>query len=178
MSTERGDAILARAVQALAEIEAASETPSRVEAAVMAQWDASRRSRAKADLSRRSGAKADRSRTSRFVRGAATTAAGVTLVAGLVWQQGAFESTAAPTSPAPQPGLANQDAGARYQTVAVVGGPLQVNEPIRVVRMRVAWSVLSELGISSAARADTVDIDVLVGEDGVARGVRVPISEL
>lgn len=167
MSTERRDATLARAVQALAEIEAASKTPSRVEAAVMAQWDASRRR-----------TKAGRSRTSRFVRGAATTAAGVTLVAGLVWQQGAFESTAAPTSPPPQPGLANQDDGARYQTVAVVGGPLQVNEPIRVVRMRVAWSVLSELGITSAARADTVDIDVLVGEDGVARGVRVPISEL
>jgi hypothetical protein len=167
MSSERRDARLARVVQDLAEIEAGIETPSRVETAVMARWDASR-----------SRAKADRSRTSRFVRGAATTAAGVTLVAGLVWQQGAFESTAAPTSPAPQPGLANQDAGARYQTVAVVGGPLQVNEPIRVVRMRVAWSVLSELGISSAARADTVDIDVLVGEDGVARGVRVPISEL
>lgn len=167
MSSERRDARLARVVQDLAEIEAAIETPSRVETAVMAQWDASRR-----------GTKNGRSRTSRFVRGAATTAAGVTLVAGLVWQQGAFESTAAPTSPAPQPGLANQDAGARYQTVAVVGGPLQVNEPIRVVRMRVAWSVLSELGISSAARADTVDIDVLVGEDGVARGVRVPISEL
>ena len=141
MSTERGDAILARAVQALAEIEAASETPSRVEAAVMAQWDTSR-----------SRAKADRSRTSRFVRGAATTAAGVTLVAGLVWQQGAFESTAVPTtSPAPA-GVPQDGAGARYQTVAVVGGPLQADEPIRVVRMRVAKSVLSELGISTASR--------------------------
>jgi hypothetical protein len=49
--------------------------------------------------------------------------------------------------------------------------------------MRVARSVLGELGIPSpaqrgAAPAATVDIDVLVGEDGVARGVRVPISEL
>ena len=79
MSSERRDARLARVVQDLAEIEAAIETPSRVETAVMAQWDASRRR-----------TKAGRSRTSRFVRGAATTAAGVTLVAGLVWQQGAF----------------------------------------------------------------------------------------
>lgn len=172
MSTERGNAILARAVQALAEIEAAIETPSRVEAAVMAQWDASRRR-----------TRADGSRTRRFVRGAATTAAGVTLVTGLVWQQGAFESTAVrTTSPAPA-GVPQDEAAARYQTVAVVGGPLQADEPIRVVRMRVARSVISELGISSTARADgvdanTVDIDVLVGEDGVARGVRVPISEL
>ena len=172
MSPERRDARLARVVQDLAEIEAASETPSRVETAVMAQWDASRR-----------GTKGSQSRTSRFVRGAATTAAGVTLVAGLVWQQGVFESTAEPTtSPAPA-GVPQDGAGARYQTVAVVGGPLQANEPIRVVRMRVARAVLNELGISSAARADsveanTVDIDVLVGEDGVARGVRVPISEL
>ena len=56
-------------------------------------------------------------------------------------------------------------------------------EPIRVVRMRVARSVLGELGIPSPAQQgaphlETVDIDVLVGEDGVARGVRVPISEL
>ena len=70
-----------------------------------------------------------------------------------------------------------------YTTVAVVGGPLMADEPIRVVRMRVARSVLGELGIPSpaqrgAAPAATVDIDVLVGEDGVARGVRVPISEL
>ena len=171
MSPERRDATLARAVQALAEIEAAIETPSHVETAVMAHWDASRQR-----------SEGDRSRTSRFVRGAATTAAGVTLVAGLAWQQGAYESTAVRSSPAPQPGLANQDAGARYQTVAVVGGPLHAGEPIRVVRMRVARSVLGELGISStradSAEANSVDIDVLVGEDGVARGVRVPISEL
>ena len=142
MSSERRHATLARAVQALAEIEAAIETPSRVQTAVMAHWDASRH-RAKGD------------RASRFVRGAATTAAGVTLVAGLAWQQGAYESTAVRTSPAPQPGLANQDAAARYQTVAVVGGPLHAGEPIRVVRMRVARSVLGELGISSASRADS-----------------------
>ena len=170
MSTERGDAILARAVQALAEIEAASETPSRVETAVMAKWDASRRDQAKAD----------RSRTSRFVRGAATTAAGITLVGALAWPRGASEP--ARTSPVPPSGVATETP-VGYTTVAVVGGPLQAGEPIRIVRMRVARSVLSELGISSASRADgaeanSVDIDVLVGEDGVARGVRVPISEL
>jgi hypothetical protein len=174
--SERDDTHLTQTLRALAEIEATIETPSRVEAAVMARWDAFHRSGAKADLSRRSSAKADRSRTSRFVRGAAT-AAGFTLVGALAWQRGAQEPAAVQTSS--QPGVTNQDAaGGRYQTVAVVGEPVMSGEPVRVVRMRVARSVLSELGIPSSAQADTVDIDVLVGEDGVARGVRVPISEL
>ena len=84
--SERDDTHLTQTLRALAEIEATIETPSRVEAAVMARWDAFHRSGAKADLSRRSSAKADRSRTSRFVRGAAT-AAGFTLVGALAWQR-------------------------------------------------------------------------------------------
>ena len=158
--SERDDTHLARTMQALAEAEATVETSSRVEAAVMAHWDASRRR----------GAKADRSRTSRIVRGTMTAAAGVTLVGALVWQRGTNDTASVP-------------AGRGYTTVAVVGGPLMADEPIRVVRMRVGRSVLGELGIPSpaqqgAARMETVDIEVLVGEDGVARGVRVPISEL
>jgi hypothetical protein len=169
--SERDDTHLTRTMKALAEIEASVETPARVEAAVMARWDASRGSGTKADLSRRSNAKADRSRTSRVVRGTMTAAAGVTLVGALVWQQrGANETAGVPTGPG-------------YTTVAVVGGPLMAGEPIRVVRMRVERSVLGELGIPSpasheAAHVETVDIEVLVGEDGVARGVRVPITEL
>ena len=175
--SERNDTHLTQTLQALAEIEATIETPSRVEAAVMARWDASRRSGAKADLSRRSSAKADRSRTSRFVRGAAT-AAGFTLVGALAWQRvTSGPESAVATSPAPRADVAIRD-GVRYTTVVVVGGPLQAEEPIRVVRMRVARSTLSDLGVSSTGQAETVDIDVLVGEDGVARGVRVPISEL
>jgi hypothetical protein len=165
--SERDDTHLTQTLQALAEIEATIETPSRVEAAVMARWDASRRS----------GSKADLSRTSRFVRGAAT-AAGFTLVGALAWQRVASgPESAVATSPAPRADVAIRD-GVRYTTVAVVGGPLQAEEPIRVVRMRVARSALSDLGVSSTGQAETVDIDVLVGEDGVARGVRVPISEL
>jgi hypothetical protein len=154
---ELDDTPLARTMKALAEIEAAIETPPRVEAAVMAQWDA-RRSRTTARL-----------RTSRVVRGTMTAAAGITLVGALVSQRSVNETASAP-----------DDGG--YQTVAVVGGPLMANEPIRVVRMRVERSALGELGIPSPARqgpahTQTVDIDVLVGEDGVARGVRVPIVE-
>jgi hypothetical protein len=166
---EHDDTILARALKDLADIEAATEAPSRIEAAVMAHWD------------RRSRAKADRARAVRFIRGAATTAAGITLVGALMWPRGANESAAVATPPMPAPDATAENL-TRYTTVAVVGGPLMADEPIRVVRMRVERSALGELGISSASRADgnndSVDIDVLVGEDGVARGVRVPIREL
>jgi hypothetical protein len=165
--SERYETHLTQTLQALAEIEATIDTPSHVEAAVMARWDASRRS----------GAKADLSRTSRFVRGAAT-AAGITLVGALAWQRMAGgPGTAVATSPAPRADVAVRD-GVRYTTVSVVGGPLQAEEPIRVVRMRVARAALGELGIPAAGQAETVDIEVLVGEDGVARGVRVPVTDL
>ena len=161
---ERHEARLARSLETLAEIEAATVTPARVEAALMAQWDAQR-------------ARPARSRTTRAVRGAAATAAGITLVGALAWQRSAHEPASVHETVRLKPDTTN------YTTVAVVGGPLMAGEPLRVVRMRVARSVLGELGIPSPARqgaahVETVDIDVLVGEDGVARGVRVPISEL
>jgi hypothetical protein len=172
--SERGDSRLERSLQMLAEIEAASETPSRVETAVLARWDTEHDPRLRT-----------RTRTRRMVRAATTMAAGVTLVGALVWQRGASDRTTRL-----KPDTTHTDAvrlksdttpESEYTTVAVVGGPLIAGEQIRVVRMRVARSVLGELGIPSPAQQgapQTVDIDVLVGEDGVARGVRVPISEL
>jgi len=181
--SERRDARLAQSLRILAEIEAASETPARVKAAVMARWETERDPRHRT-----------RTRTRRIVRVATTVAAGITFVSVLAWQHG----TSSPVRLKPdttrtvrlKPDTTNAvqlkpdttNADANYTTVAVVGGPLMANEPIRVVRMRVARSVLGELGIPSSqrgtAQVETVDIDVLVGEDGVARGVRVPISEL
>jgi hypothetical protein len=156
MNHSERDARLARSLQMLAEVEAEIETPKRVETAVMARWDAAHAPQAG-------------SRRGRLVRGTVTAAAGITLVGALAWQRAAHETDTAP---------ATDD----YTTVAVVGGPLMADEPIRVVRMRVARSVLGELGIPSPARqgtqVETVDIDVLVGEDGVARGVRVPVRDL
>jgi hypothetical protein len=151
---------LARSLRTLAKIEASTETPSRVETAVMARWDATQARRA-------------RSPTTRVVRGAAATAAGITLVGALAWQQSTNEPASARDPVRLKPDTTNE-----FTTVAVVGGPLMAGEAIRVVRMRVARSVLGELGVPSSTQSETVDIDVLVGEDGVARGVRVPISEL
>ena len=160
--SERSQERLARSLQMLAEIEAGSETPSRVESVVMARWDAVQKRRVP-------------SRTRRVVRVATAMAAGITIFGALAWQRNTVDETVRL-----KPDTTTES---QYTTVAVVGGPLMADEPIRVVRMRVARSVLGELGIPSpaqrgAAQAATVDIDVLVGEDGVARGVRVPISEL
>jgi len=160
--SERSQERLARSLQMLAEIEAGSETPSRVESVVMARWDAVQKRRVP-------------SRTRRVVRVATAMAAGITIFGALAWQRNTVDETVRL-----KPDTTTES---QYTTVAVVGGPLMADEPIRVVRMRVARSVLGELGIPSpaqrgAAPAATVDIDVLVGEDGVARGVRVPISEL
>ena len=60
-------------------------------------------------------------------------------------------------------------------TVLLIGEPLMTGESIRVVRMRVPRSALSAFGVRpvAAARADNVDLDVVVGEDGVARAIRV-----
>lgn len=164
--SERGHARLTRSLQMLAEIETASETSSRVETAIMARWDTEHDPRRRA-----------RSTTRRIARVATTVAAGITIVGALAWQRTGDQGAG------PTPGATTTPNSRAYTTVAVVGGPLMADEPVRVVRMRVARSVLGELGVPSpaqrgAAPAETVDIDVLVGEDGVARGVRVPISEL
>jgi hypothetical protein len=180
---ERSQERLARSLQMLADIESGSTTPSRVETTVMARWDARQTKRGP-------------SRARRAMRVATTMAAGITIIGALAWERytavrlppslvpsfgGPGKPDATPTPITPSTVRLKPDT--TYTTVAVVGGPLMNDEPIRVVRMRVARSVLGELGIPSPsqrgkAQPETVDIEVLVGEDGVARGVRVPISEL
>jgi hypothetical protein len=60
----------------------------------------------------------------------------------------------------------------------LVGAPILAGEPVRVVRMRVPASTLTTLGVRSLAGefADAVDVDVIVGEDGVARAIRLGMS--
>ena len=168
--SERSQERLAQSLQMLAEIEAGNETPSRVETVVMARWDAMQKRRVP-------------SRTKRVVRVATAMAAGITIFGALAWHNLTVRLKPDTTVGDDVVSGFSRTNSDQYTTVAVVGGPLMADEPIRVVRMRVARSVLGELGIPSpaqrgAAPAATVDIDVLVGEDGVARGVRVPISEL
>jgi len=56
--------------------------------------------------------------------------------------------------------------------VILVGEPVRDGEQIRLVRMRMPASALHTLGVTStAALQGDVDIDVIVGEDGVARAL-------
>jgi len=62
--------------------------------------------------------------------------------------------------------------GETSPTVILVGEPVRDGEQIRLVRMRMPASALHALGVTStAALGDDVDIDVIVGEDGVARAL-------
>jgi hypothetical protein len=59
-------------------------------------------------------------------------------------------------------------------TLIVIGQPIGDEERITVVRVRVAASSLEGLGVAtSRSAADTVDVELLVAEDGVTRGVRI-----
>ena len=57
----------------------------------------------------------------------------------------------------------------------LVGGPLLSNERLQVVRMRVDRDTLTSMGLRSVSSPDAamVDIEMLVGEDGVARALRL-----
>jgi hypothetical protein len=59
--------------------------------------------------------------------------------------------------------------------IVFVGGPVTAGEQVRIVRMRIARETLMSIGLRPLTWADddTVDVDMLIGEDGVARGLRV-----
>ena len=57
--------------------------------------------------------------------------------------------------------------------VILVGEPLLDGEQVRLVRMRMPASALHALGVTSTAAFSDVDVDVIVGEDGVARALRL-----
>jgi hypothetical protein len=58
--------------------------------------------------------------------------------------------------------------------VVLVGAPMVPGERMHVVRMRVARETLMSMGLRAIDGGETeaVDVEMLVGEDGVARGLR------
>jgi hypothetical protein len=88
----------------------------------------------------------------------------------------ALPAAATPLEPEPAPVRAaveeNVPASA---TMVVLGAPIGGDEPLRVVRARLAWSTLSGLGVRRPFMRgnELVNVDLIVGEDGVARAVRV-----
>jgi hypothetical protein len=180
------DTALTRALRALAEEEAGVETPPHIEAALMARFDDHQR-----------GRRLVRPRARMLVRGAATMAAGVTLFGAVMLERELAPVRIDPPHPptisfereraAMQRTSAEHDAMPAVEStkasrtieprsaVVLVGGPMASGELVQVVRMRVDRSALTALGITQSGSADTVEIDVLVGEDGVARGLRLPL---
>ena len=142
---------LAAALDELREAEARLEAPAHVEAAVLAAWDASQEARTLTGT--------------RLMRHAGAVAAAVLMTAGLGSLGLQLHRTGQPPS--------QSAAGGR--TLLVVGEPILQGEPVRVVRMRVPAATLTGLGVRPATgnAAAHVDVDVLVGEDGVARAIRV-----
>lgn len=147
MTSQHDD--LAALLDALRDAESGDAAPAHVEAAVMRAWDASRAQTPPARLSV----------LSQF----ASVAAGAVIAAGLTVLGGHLRSTtavraslAADTSP----------------TVILVGEPILDGEHVRLVRMRLPAATLHALGVRSTASATgDVDVDVVIGEDGVARGL-------
>jgi hypothetical protein len=140
-------------LKALNEAERRTSPPPHLEQRLMEAFDARRRE---------PGPRRERPVRQRFVVGAAL-AAGVTL--GVGGSIAYFHGGAAPVVPAQPVG----------ESVVFVLDPSGVQEAVRVVRIRVARSALESLGISTVAAQDSesVEVDILVGDDGVARGVRL-----
>lgn len=151
-SLRHDDHDLADALAELRRAEACIQTPLHVEAAVLAAWD-------------NAHALGTARRPRRLWREAGAVAAAVTIAVGLA-QLG--QQLRRATQPAPVPPSINR-------TLLLVGEPILQGEPVRMVRMRVPASTLTELGVRpvTGTPGEHIDVDVIVGEDGVARAIRV-----
>ena len=136
----------------LREDEAQVEVPAHVRSTVLAAWDPPSRRRRFGEAG-----------SPLFWRRAAALAAGVALTIGLTRLGAGLQVGIAPV------------AQASTATLHLVGEPIAEGEAVRVVRMSMAPAMLASLGIRSTAGdlAESVDVDVIVGEDGVARAIRV-----
>lgn len=155
---------LSRLLAGLRDAESATDVPAHVEDALLQAWDRTHAESGIGLLPTGFGS----GRRSRAVTGWLGVAAAVIITVGLTTlgerlRTEAARPTVADTS---EPG-----------TVVFVGAPILDNEPVRVVRMRLPASVLQGLGVrSTAGDPDAIDVDVIVGEDGVARALRVGTS--
>ena len=144
------DTNLADALGGLRRDERQIETPPHVEAAVLAAWDMARAPRID-------------TRARHVWQRMGAIAASVIVAVGLGQLGRELQrTTQASVDPARESG-----------TVLLVGEPILQGEPVRVVRMRVPASTLIGMGVRSATGDEHVDVDVIVGEDGIARAIRV-----
>jgi hypothetical protein len=145
MSDPQDDDLIAL-LAALREAESGDQAPPYVEAAVMKRWDG-------------------RASSTSFTQVMAAIAAMGILVVGL--------STLGHTLGSLHWSV-DLDAVDSSSTVVLIGEPLLDGETVRLVRTHVPMSVLQELGFrATVANVPLVEVDLIVGDDGVARGVRV-----
>jgi hypothetical protein len=148
--TNQHDDPLAALLDALRDAESGDAAPPHIETVLMRAWDAAHGSHTPP---------ARLSAISRF----ASLAAGAVVAAGLTLLGGHLRSTTAVRPPL---------ATATSPTVILVGEPILDGEQVRLVRMRMPAATLHALGVRTTALATSdVDVDVVVGEDGVARGL-------
>lgn len=140
---------------ALRRAESQVETPAHVEGAVMAAWEPP------------------------SSVGAATRSPSVGAAFRRPWKYAAVAAGVLLTVTLGRLGVELRDAGvvpagADAPQLLLVGQPILEGEAVRIVRMRMPAATLSGLGVRTTASdpADAVDVDVVIGEDGVARAIR------
>jgi hypothetical protein len=149
MKSTHWDRHLASALDDLREVEGHIEAPSHVEAALLAAWD-------------RTHAQQTASAKRHWWQRVVAVAAALTMTVGLAQLGRALQQAVrTPTTEADN------------NTLLLVGEPILQGEPVRVVRMRIPASTLVGLGVRAGSDVAEVDVDVIVGEDGVARAIRV-----
>jgi len=148
--TNPDDQRLSALLDALRHSQSDDSAPRHVESAVMKAWDA-------AHAPAVSNVRVTAASWVASLAAAAVLAISLTVVGGRLRSAAIVTpAIAAETSP----------------TVILVGEPVRDGEQIRLVRMRMPASALHALGVTSTgALEDDVDIDVIVGEDGVARAL-------
>lgn len=159
--TNPDDDSLSALLGALRQAQSVDAAPAHVEAALMKAWDTSHAPPVSAFAL---GATADKSsvRLSAASQAASLAAVAVLAVSLTVLGGRLRSGTAVAPSRAAEPS----------PTVILVGEPMLDGEQIRLVRMRIPASALHALGVTSTAPpTDDVDVDIIVGEDGVARAL-------
>ena len=153
---ERG---LLDALQALAKAEKDQDTPSRVEAEVMRQWSLAHESRGtrRWSDSRRYG----------VLAAAASLILSVSFGAWWLTRQ-----SQQPDQRSASTAMATPSSSPSYETVAWLEPDA---DSLQIVRLRVASATLKAQGyaISDPSGTGTVEIEMIVGLDGMARSIRV-----
>ena len=155
---ERKDERLEAALAALRREEAAVETPRRIEAALLAAWDAEMGDTSGIPGSIHTSAHWRRTSLTRVASLAAALLLAVTLGRlGQTLRESALRPVAAETA-----------------TLLLMGEPILDGELLRVIPMEMPVAALFGLGMrtSSVDPGTPITVDVLVGEDGVARAIR------